>query len=74
MKLIAAYEDSLYMFVDDNINEYDESTKCRVYDTYREKMSPELCIGSWTARVFPWRLPTEEELANDWSKMTNGND
>lgn len=67
MKLIAV-SDNLYMFVGDKEKPPYEKQKCLVYDTLAGKvrMQP-MPVGSWTARVFPWREPTKEELAQDWS-------
>lgn len=53
------------MLVEDNEQEVNELTKCRVYNRVEDTLAPALPIGSWTARVFPWEKPTkpyEKEL------------
>lgn len=61
MKLYAVYADSMYMFIDNNIENPTQKDKCKVYNATTDVTAPELCIGSWAARMGPWRFPTDEE-------------
>lgn len=57
--LVAVVDDELFMFADEK--EPKETDKCIVYDARRKQYAPPLCIGSWTARIPEWRLPTKEQ-------------
>lgn len=67
VKLIAVSDDR-YMFV--KLGEappYSEQ-KCVVYNSTTDEVSPPIAVGSWTARIFDWRDPTEDELKKDWPR------
>ena len=61
-KLIAVCDDELFMFVDEKTEEVDIRDRCVVYNQTTNLFVPDICIGSWTARVFPWEDPTEEQI------------
>ncbi len=61
MQLIAVNDDSMYMVADGTIESLSPRDTCIVFDENGEQLAPPLCIGSWTARVFPWETPTEEQ-------------
>lgn len=62
MKLIAVCDNELYMFAEKETSEVKENDKCIVYDTRRKTYAPSLCVGSWTARIGGWELPTKEQM------------
>ncbi|HAV90095.1 MAG TPA: hypothetical protein DCW44_02320 [Eubacterium sp.] len=62
MKLIAVHDKAMYMFVADDVENIDETTKCRVYNKDLGEMADEICIGSWTCRMQPWDKPTLEDI------------
>ena len=66
-KLIAVCDDQ-YMFVRKGEAPPYEMQQCVVYRASDGTVSPPVPVGSWTARVFPWRDPTKEELTRDWTE------
>lgn len=68
MKIVA--ECGRYIMLINQNDELKERTKCRVYDIDRDKLSPALPAGCWSARMFPWINPTKdysEELKRIYS-------
>jgi hypothetical protein len=61
MQLIGVCDDSMYMFADGTAESLSPRDKCIVFNEDTGQFAPLLCIGSWTARVFPWDIPTEEQ-------------
>lgn len=68
IKLIGVHDD-LYMFVKKGEAPPYFKQKCIVYDQSTDTISPQVPVGSWTARVSPWRDATKEERHRDWEKV-----
>lgn len=63
MKIIGVGNNKYLMVVADTVDAsgpINENERCRVYNTETGELAPDLPIGSWTARVFPWEIPTKD--------------
>ena len=72
-KLVAVCDNELFMFAEKSADQLQETDTCVVYNVVNKSYAPELCVGSWTARVFGWEIPTEEQKkqAEQWIEGAN---